>query len=433
MDGYDLSHPRHTKEEDSIGKYIRHLFGQRLPGVNESLVKLLGVYRTIVTHANNSPKHLRARLTEGGKPLFTLDEIKQIQEVVKTQLNTPYARRLRGMKGGVAPKAAAPATGTTGTAGTAVAPVAAAPGNPLYDKFWDKLIRTKIVEPIGARIPACWAQYDWIPFALYYMEKFKLVGPLLSTFLDSVSLSLPVLASLASEMVATVVALAPVPYASFVGDAVGYAVAFLLISLAVTINVSRKYYGSAFQASLEVIPFIGEVLSEGAQKFELGVERYLINRDKITKGIEEVTPTGARAITYYTPGWDAYTGKAPSVSLDGLGRNVATYVAEQLPSPPTVPSLPGASTALSSLPGASTALSSLPGASTALSSLPGASTVLPSLPTVSGNAVTAATAVTSSVVGKLPTLPTITPPSLPKGGTRRRSRRVSKRKNTRRK
>jgi hypothetical protein len=387
MDGYDITHPGRTKEETRIAQYLRHIFGDRMPGIHEIFANILGVYRVIVNHANDAPNRLQRLLTEGGKPLFTLEQIKQIQRVVGTQLNTPYVRRLRGMKGGgPAPAPATPTTATPAKPTTTATPVDAS-----RDKLWDKLIRTKIVAPIATQIPACWAQYDWIPFALYYIEQEKVIGPLLSTLLDSVSLSLPVLASLASQAISTLVALAPVPYASFVGDAVGYIVAVMLILMAVSINVSRKHFGSAFQVSLEAIPFLGEVLSDGAQKFELGAERYLVNRNKITKSIEEFSPTGARAITYYTPGWDAYTGKPPSVCIDEITKDVATYIAKQLPAPPAT-----------------------------------AATALPSLPNVKAPG--------------LPTLPKAKAPALPtlpkaKGGRRtvRRSRRASKRKNTRRK
>jgi hypothetical protein len=192
------------------------------------------------------------------------------------------------------------------------------------DKFWDKVIE-KLTGPVSRSIPKCWDQYFWFLFILYNLEQIELLGPFISTALDTVTLSLPVLADMASELVEKLILLVPIPYAGIGGEAIGYAVSLIFVLFAVNLNISRKHFGDAFQVSLEAIPLFGDILAEGAQKFELGAERYLINRDKFISGFQPVSPSAATAMRYYTPAFDAYEGPAPPVALGTVIKDVKAY------------------------------------------------------------------------------------------------------------
>jgi hypothetical protein len=87
----------------------------------------------------------------------------------------------------------------------------------------------------------------------------------------------------------------------------------MFVFMAVLLNMSRKHFGTAFITSLEAIPMIGDVASDGAQKFEIGAERYLQNRGRILKTVDAVSPTAENIANYYSPSDKIDDGPAPSL------------------------------------------------------------------------------------------------------------------------
>ena len=330
MTKYDVNRPTST-EGHTLARYVEYLLGKNLPGIQENTSKLFGLYDYFLNHLDDPPGELQRAITEQGAPLFTEAQIRSIVKILSTQKNSRFAKRFQQQTGGanepVGPTVG-PTAGPTTTAEVAPTPAVAGttpePVDLTRSKFWDKVIQ-KLSNPVMSRIPKCWDQYFWFLFILYNLEQIELVGPFISTALDTITLSLPVLADMASELVEKLILLVPIPYAGIGGEAIGYAVSLIFVLFAVNLNISRKHFGDAFQVSLEAIPMFGDILAEGAQKFELGAERYLINRDKFIRGFQPVSPSAATAMRYYSPAFDAYEGPAPPVALGTVIKDVKEY------------------------------------------------------------------------------------------------------------
>jgi len=428
---YDVNKPT-SKEGQTISRYVNFLIGSKLPGIQENVAKVFGLYEFLLKHRNQSPRELRGLITEGGNPVFTEAELRSILATLATQATTSFAKRIQGQAGGAAPAIPAPATPSATAAGAPVQPpvpgtvpgaTVPEPVDETRNKFWDKLIR-KFTSPITQFIPKCWDNYFWFLFVLYNLEQIEVLGPFISTALDTVTLSLPVLSDMASELVGKLILLVPLPYAGIAGEAIGYAVSLLFILFAVNLNMSRKHFGSAFQVSLEGIPIVGDILTEGAQKFELGAERYLINREKLLRGFQPVSPMVAAAGRYYSPGFDAFQGPAPSVSLGTVIKDVKDYAMEKS----------GVNAVLKTVQEGPAALTTAAtGAVTGVAT--GATTAATGA--VTGAVTGATTATTGAVTGAVTSALPATATAAPKVGTSvggRRSRKVrrSKRKHTRR-
>ena len=334
MTKYDVNRPTST-EGHTLARYVQYLLGKNLPGIQENTSKLFGLYDYFLNHLDDPPGELQRAITERGAPLFTEAQIRSIVKILSTQKNSRFAKRFQQQAGGANEPArtqtgptAGPTAGPTTTAEVAPTPAVAGtspePVDLTRNKFWDKVIQ-KLSNPVMSRIPKCWDQYFWFLFILYNLEQIELVGPFISTALDTITLSLPVLADMASELVEKLILLVPIPYAGIGGEAIGYAVSLIFVLFAVNLNISRKHFGDAFQVSLEAIPMFGDILAEGAQKFELGAERYLINRDKFIRGFQPVSPSAATAMRYYSPAFDAYEGPAPPVALGTVIKDVKEY------------------------------------------------------------------------------------------------------------
>ena len=261
-----------------------------------------------MANKNVPAANLRNRVLEKGKPVFTVDEMKAIMNIVRKQ--APPAK-----------------------VGGAAAPLAkeekdAEGSDPSRSKFWDKFIR-KITHPITKYIPASFDTLFWFFFILYNLEQMEIVGPAIATMLDTVTLSLPVVADMTSDVTSSLIELAPIPYAGIVGDMLGYAISLFFISVAVTMNMSRRHFGSAFKASLEAIPMFGDVLSEGAQSFEIAAERYLQHRNRTLASIGKISPKAEKFLDYYVPDADIKTGPAPPWDMPGMKMNVVQYAARE--------------------------------------------------------------------------------------------------------
>jgi hypothetical protein len=187
----------------------------------------------------------------------------------------------------------------------------------------------KISFPVTSRIPPSWNGVMWYFFILYNLEQMDFVGPMISTALDTITLSLPVIADLSNEMASKFVSLAPLPYASFVGEGIGYLISLIFISFAVVLNGSRKHFGSSFKVSLEAVPVFGDILAESAQSVEIGADRYLTNREKMLKSVEKISPAAEDVLDYYTPDVEIHNEAPPPVSMNLIKRNVVDYVAEE--------------------------------------------------------------------------------------------------------
>lgn len=290
------------------GKYVNYLLGDRFPGINNAIMNNISLYRFLLQNRNAPVHDLRKRITMNGAPIFSESELRSVLETVRSQKNSNFARWLtnnRAVGGGLP-----------------------AEHDPSRNKFWDKFMR-KYVGEAGKQFPPSWNGVFWYMSLLYYLEQMDVIGPVISTVLDSITLSLPVLADLASEVTSKMLLLAPVPYAGLAGEALGYAIGLFFVGIAVMLNVSRKHFGSAFKAGLEGMPVFGDVLAEGAQSFEIGAERYLQNRKRMLGSLDKISPSAEDFLNYYAPDVEPKFGPAPVWDEAKVKSNIMAYVAKE--------------------------------------------------------------------------------------------------------
>jgi hypothetical protein len=302
-----LENPPKYNKSHSLAKGMNHLLGKHFPGVQQNAEHFFSLYYYLLNNLTTPVSKLQKQVTLKGQPIFSKKDLDEIMRILHKQKNTHIAKYT--MQGG------------------AVVPNPL-DSDPSRSKFWDKLAR-KIASPIASRIPPSWDGVFWYFHILYHMEQADFIGPMISTALDTVTLSIPVIADIITETAATTVSLAPVPYANFLGDGIAYMISLMFISFAVVLNFSRKHFGSAFKVSLEAVPIIGDTLAEASQSVEIGADRYINNREKMLKSIDKVSPAAEDILNYYTPDVEIHNEPPPPVSMELIKRNVIDYVAEQ--------------------------------------------------------------------------------------------------------
>jgi hypothetical protein len=274
------------------------------------VTRAFSLFRFLVTHRKQPVSELRKAIVDNGAPMFSEEDLESMLESVNSHLNDPYVQRLLKGDGGR----------QTGRQTGGNAPT----GDSTRNKFWDKAIR-KIASTIGRFLPELCDGWTYYIFVLHSLEKMDPVGPFISTALDTITLSLPVLSDLTSVTVSGLIGLLPIPYAGIAGDVVGYVLGVLFLLFAINMNMSRKHFGSAFKVSLELLPIIGDVLAEAAVNFEVGAERYLINQDRMLKPLEPISPTAYKIINYYKPSVEPQVGPAPNWNIGKVKSEVLQY------------------------------------------------------------------------------------------------------------
>ncbi len=294
----------------------------KLPGIEKNVGKAFNLYRFLAMHLHTPAHELVNQITENGKPLFTAENIADMQAVIQTHKDTPYFKKITGQRGGGAPIAGAPAA-----------------ADPTRSKFWDKLIR-KMSHTIGSFVPIgelC-RNWEFYIFFLYSLEQFEMIGPFVSMALDSVTLSLPVMSDLASTGVESLFMLLPIPYAALIGEIAGYIIGTLFLLFAIMLNMNRKHFGSAFKVSLELIPMFGDILAEAATNLEVAMERATASRERMLKSLKTLSPTAYAAADYYVPSVNIKSGPVPDIfsrnTYNTIGSELENYAASHLPIPP---------------------------------------------------------------------------------------------------
>jgi hypothetical protein len=295
----------------------------KLHGVEKNVGKAFNLYRFFATHLDTPAAELVSKIRDHGKPLFTVSDIEQIQAIIREQQNTPYFKRLLNGKqhGGGSPVTEL---------------------DPTRNKFWDKSIK-KLTHTLTSFLPSgglgqlC-KNWEFYIFFLYSIEQLELFGPFVSTALDTITLSLPVLSDLASNGIQSLFILLPVPYAALIGEVVGYVVGTLFLLFAIMLNMNRKHFGSAFKVSLELIPMFGDILAEAATNFEVAMERAMAHRNKMLTSLKPISPTAYSIANYYVPSVDIKNSThVPDIfsqsSYKQIGRELESYAVEKLQIP----------------------------------------------------------------------------------------------------
>jgi hypothetical protein len=291
-----------------VGDLANNLYSSNIPGAKMGVSRFFSLYLFILQHRDLPSETLRQRILINGKPVFTPAEMENVLAQIKSQQGTSFAQRLlrTAQKGGAGPAGAAP-NGKNGEA--------AKDDNPSRSKFWDKFIRDLLYK-VARYIPPSFDRLTPFIFALYGLEQIEIVGPLIATFLDSITLGLPTLGKLMGDSVSRLVLLAPVPYAGVVGNLASYFIGLLFIMISAVMSVSRKQFGTAFTVGIGAAPLIGDQLSDAALMFEKQVERYDYNKKKILASIEGISPHTADVVDYWTPSKEEIIKLGPPVIFD---------------------------------------------------------------------------------------------------------------------
>ena len=323
---WDLETPMVSSNDVKLARVVHNIFGDKFPHINENVTKAMSLYTYLAKRMGEPVAKLAAEIRDEGKPLFTEKDIREIQAILKKHKDNYasfFQRVVREQKGG-----APPLSKLAGKPMAGAPPTNPLDADPSRSKFFDKMIR-KIMYPITSRIPPAWDGVLWYTFIIYNLEQIEFIGPFISTALDTVTLSLPVIAELASTGFENLIMLAPVPYAGVVGGIAGHIISLIFILFAVFLNMARKHFGSAFKVSLEAIPMFGDMLMDAAQSVETGVERYIRNRDKMLTPIGKISPALYDNLDYYVPDTDIHLTTPPPLTYDILKADVAGYVLKE--------------------------------------------------------------------------------------------------------
>ena len=302
-----LSDPVTSNADVRMDRLVQGIFGSRFPHIDVNVTKALSLYGYLANHINESAEELSKQiLDQSGNPLFSTQDIRDIQKILEQHKNTSFFRRVTGKQSGGDPL----------------------DSDPSRSKFYDKLIR-KIAYPITSIIPSSLDGLFWYVFLIYNLEQMENIGPFIATAMDTITLTLPIMAEIASEGAEKLVSLAPIPYAGFAGEILGYALSLLFVLFAVSLNIGRKHFGSAFKVSLEAIPVFGDMLMDAAVNFETGAERFLINRNKLLKPVDKISPSLYDNLDYYVPDVKIHETAPPPLSYNVIKKDVSKYVIEE--------------------------------------------------------------------------------------------------------
>jgi hypothetical protein len=311
MSDWESSKVKYSNDEIRIGHFADKHLGKYYKNIGANMALNFNLYNYILHNLDKSDAFLAKAITNKHKTVFTVAEIKAIKAKMKNQASGPYPKSLlKAQKGG-----------------------GLQPGSPVKEEgdesrngFWDKLIR-KISTPITRMIPekgivnyALW----WIQI-LYHLEQMDLYGPFISQALDSVTLSLPVMAEITEDMAGNLIGLAPIPYAGQAGDLIGYMLSLVFTATAVVINNSRRHFGSAFITSLDALPLIGEALSLAATNLEKGANRFAGYKKKLTTSVSKLSPAAGGIIHSYVPDVEIHNEPLPPVDLEAIQGDLEDY------------------------------------------------------------------------------------------------------------
>jgi len=328
---WDYDSPPIPPLVDKIGELTHALYSKQLPGSNQGVMRFFSLYWFILHHLDVPPARLRMMIVNRGIPIFTDTQMAQVVDTVRSQLGTSVAQRFLKIRSvaGMPPTVGGANNKLTSSLDSAKKVNESVPSSgpvtgdssgaspfdddPSRSKFWDKAIQ-KILYDVTKHIPPGFDGLAPIIFILYGLEQIEILGPLLATFFDTITIGLPTLAELVAASVKIFVSLAPIPYASFAGEFVAWFICFVFIMVSATMSVSRKQFGTAFTVGLRAVPLYGDKVSNTALKFEKGMERYIFNKHKMIDSVGRVSPYMASFIDYWAPELDQTPG--PPIYFD---------------------------------------------------------------------------------------------------------------------
>ena len=357
---WSLQSPHLSEKEIKIQKITENATGHRFPTLSKKFASLFSLYQFFVRNLDTDPRVLQKHITDNGQPIFTVNDIKQIQATIYRQQTNPMSannvRRIvsqikkeyaplldlnKSMKGGAnnsIPTAKTVSVGTPPvfslrdpTAQKSYNPEDDVLGEPyradhidasrnsFFDRIFLKLGNIYSNSPFALKFSHKWDGIFWFMFLLYNLENADFVGPILSTALDSYTLGVRMVADLINESVPGLLSTfgSALPGGAIAGSLMGEAIATVLsgciLMSSVIVSISRKHFGDAFKAALEMLPFIGDFLMVFAMSAETNLDRLNAYRNKIIGQIEDISPRLYYFVDYWVPKLEPLPpGPAPS-------------------------------------------------------------------------------------------------------------------------
>jgi hypothetical protein len=300
---WEYSNAKYSDMEIRLGQIANEVLGKLYPNIGANVAININLYMFLLKNIDKSDSELAKSITQKNKQIFTAKTIGNIKRKISEQkdLLSIFKKEASFTQKG---------------------------GKPGVDKtrsgFWDKLFR-KLAYPISSRMPPIGTWFFWWIHILYHMEQQKIYGPLISQFLDTITLTLPILSELVESMMPKIFDLLPIPYAGIVGDVIVYFISLIFIFIAVLINNSRQHFGQAFIIALDAIPLLGETLSLAATNLEKGADRYGNYKNRMINSIGDISPTAGNIIYSYTPDVEIHHEPIPSLNIDKIGDEFSEY------------------------------------------------------------------------------------------------------------
>jgi hypothetical protein len=306
--------------DKKVSRFMQSIVGNKFDFIESDVAKQMSLYRFLLQHRSTPLEELYKSIKNiNGKPMFSMNELRNIKNYVDKHKFNGFSQRVQAAQQG--------GDGKTYP-------------DPRKNKFFDQMIMKGLTSvsrffdniiPPCVGIPPKWKETFYkILFFLHTLEGNKLLGPAISTGIDAVVLSLPVIISLVEEGAGKLIGLLPIPYASTAGDALVYACSILVILFAVMLNVSRKHFGEGFKVFLMVIPVFGDEIMTGAEQFEKGAESYMAKRDRIVDAVAEVSPTAAGIVDYWAPDVSTEVKAEPKYDLEAIKDDVIVFAKDSV-------------------------------------------------------------------------------------------------------
>lgn len=118
-------------------------------------------------------------------------------------------------------------------------------------------------------------------FLVGSLDKLPIFGPLIATAMDVALAYLPALAATIQNIVPNIVALAPIPYANFAGEAAGYAISAVLMFITIMTQASRGEFMGVLEGVAGLVPVFGTTLMTYVNKVNNVYQKIEARRQQI--------------------------------------------------------------------------------------------------------------------------------------------------------
>jgi hypothetical protein len=125
-------------------------------------------------------------------------------------------------------------------------------------------------------------------FVLGSLDKLPIFGPLIATAMDVTVAYLPALGATIQNVLPNLVALAPIPYANFIGEAAGYAISAVTMFITIMTQASRGEFLGALEGVAGLVPVFGTTLMTYVNKVNNVYQKIEARRQKIMASLEQI-------------------------------------------------------------------------------------------------------------------------------------------------